>query len=166
MKVIKIDDFNTGGNCMVRTLTIENGGMLKMIGINEEGIVGYKKLFEDVESDEDVMFIASNTDELRNLLPPAIVTKCIMHYYYYCSRFNAGSNPLGIIEKCSCGCGNYCPTPPYESNERLYASAYCILGEAKCCSYCGGKYPSEFDPKIHEMKCNCNFKALDGDYNE
>ena len=46
MKIVDNNILNTGGGCMIWELTIENDGELKAIGINEEGIVGYKTPFD------------------------------------------------------------------------------------------------------------------------
>jgi len=62
---------------------------------------------------------------------------------------------------CDCGCGSFLPDPPYESNGKHYASAYCLLIEAQCCSYCGGYYGQDFNPAKHEFKCQCNFGGME-----
>lgn len=41
MKLSKEQIINTGGNCMALVIPVENGGNLKSIVINEEGIVAY-----------------------------------------------------------------------------------------------------------------------------
>jgi hypothetical protein len=65
------------------------------------------------------------------------------------------------MSKCACGCISVVPNPSYENGGKQYASAFCLLRDIQCCSYCGGYYGEDFDPNKYEYKCRCNFSLLD-----
>ena len=54
MTIIKSTTENTGGNCMVDVHVVTDGGNIKSIGVNEDGIVAYS-IEEPFMYDGDVM---------------------------------------------------------------------------------------------------------------
>jgi hypothetical protein len=93
MKVTNSSKENTGGNVMVTYLSIEGGGKMKTIGINDECIVGYNTQPEDFIGDDELWVviiggwqnIITVRNELKEFLPKIyndVFKKLIVDYGY------------------------------------------------------------------------------------